>query len=99
MVAEGAGAAVGAEGAGPAEELAAGWAGASWGGGADPYTNQDAAFQWVDNISLIRGKHTFRMGADVRRDRYNYNGRDAVPHRSGAGRHLRSGWTGQFRVR
>jgi len=21
----------------------------TWGGGADPYTNQDAAFQWVDN--------------------------------------------------
>src|SRR5712692_1252290 len=46
----------------------------TWGGGADPYTNQDAAFQWVDNVSLIHGKHTFRMGADIRRDRYNYNG-------------------------
>jgi len=46
----------------------------TWGGGADPYTNQDAAFQWVDNVSLVRGKHTFRMGADIRRDRYNYNG-------------------------
>jgi hypothetical protein len=46
----------------------------TWGGGADPYTNQDAAFQWVDNVSIVRGKHAFRMGADIRRDRYNYNG-------------------------
>ena len=46
----------------------------TWGGGADPYTNQDATFQWVDNLSWIRGKHSFRMGAEVRRDRYNYNG-------------------------
>ena len=46
----------------------------AWGGGADPYTNQDATFQWVDNLSWIRSKHSFRMGAELRRDRYNYNG-------------------------
>ena len=45
-----------------------------WGGGADPYTNQDATFQWVENLSITRGKHSFRMGAEIRRDRYNYNG-------------------------
>ena len=33
----------------------------TWGGGADPYTNQDAAFQWVDNVSIVRGKHAFAL--------------------------------------
>jgi hypothetical protein len=26
----------------------------------------------VDNVSIIRGKHNFRMGADIRRDRANH---------------------------
>jgi hypothetical protein len=28
-------------------------------------------FQWADHLSIIRGAHTFKMGADVRRFRYD----------------------------
>jgi hypothetical protein len=33
------------------------------------YTQTDNIFQWVDNYTLIHGKHTFTIGADIRRDR------------------------------
>ena len=29
------------------------------------------AFQWADNVTLIRGNHTFKTGADVRRFRFD----------------------------
>jgi len=33
------------------------------------YTQTDNVFQWVDNYTLIHGRHTFTMGADIRRYR------------------------------
>ena len=38
---------------------------------AGPFVNNDHFFQFVDNISWVRGKHALRFGAEVRRDRYN----------------------------
>jgi hypothetical protein len=42
-----------------------------WGGGGDPYETRNASFQALDTFSLLRGKHSFRFGGEVRRDRYN----------------------------
>ncbi len=39
-----------------------------------PYVNNNHIFQWVDNFSWTRGKHTVRFGAEIRRDRYNQIG-------------------------
>jgi hypothetical protein len=39
-----------------------------------PYTINDHIFQWVDNVSWTKGKHTFRFGAEIRRDRFNTSG-------------------------
>ncbi|MEZ5356346.1 MAG: TonB-dependent receptor [Bryobacteraceae bacterium] len=39
-----------------------------------PYVNRNHTFQFLDNISVIRGKHTIRFGGEVRRDRYNQIG-------------------------
>jgi hypothetical protein len=39
-----------------------------------PYTNFDHTFQWADNVSWIRGTHSMRFGAEIRRDRYNETG-------------------------
>ncbi len=42
----------------------------SWGGG-DPNLNVENRFQWSDNVSWIRGRHAFKFGADVRRQRFD----------------------------
>jgi hypothetical protein len=39
-----------------------------------PYENDNDAIQFVNNTSIIRGKHTFRFGGEVRRDGYNQVG-------------------------
>ena len=39
-----------------------------------PYVNNNHIFQWIDNFSWIRGKHSLRFGAEIRRDRYNQIG-------------------------
>ncbi len=39
-----------------------------------PYTNRNHAFEFVDNLSWIRGKHSLRFGASLRIDRYNQVG-------------------------
>lgn len=39
-----------------------------------PYANNNNAYQFVDNISWIRGKHAFRFGGEIRRDGYNQVG-------------------------
>jgi hypothetical protein len=50
------------------------------GNGNNGYTEWDNIFQYVDNYTLIRGKHTFTMGTDIRRlqtidyDGFNVNG-------------------------
>jgi len=46
----------------------------SFGGGSEPYEMRDAAFQAVDTVSVIRGRHSLRLGAEIRRDRFNYVG-------------------------
>lgn len=39
-----------------------------------PYVNRNHTFQFLDNVSIVRGKHTFRFGGEYRRDRYNQVG-------------------------
>jgi hypothetical protein len=43
-----------------------------------PYQFIDDNFDFVDNLSVVRGKHTMKIGADVRRDRYNTHGNYAT---------------------
>src|SRR5258708_1606415 len=40
----------------------------------DGWAARAITFQWVDNVSLVRGKHSLRFGAEVRRDRWNGSG-------------------------
>jgi outer membrane receptor protein involved in Fe transport len=42
-----------------------------FGGSSGPWTIYDTNFQWVDNVSIVRGKHSLRFGTEIRRDRYN----------------------------
>jgi len=37
----------------------------------DPYVTRDSTFQWIDDFSIIRGKHVIKLGGEIRRDRYN----------------------------
>ncbi|PYU93954.1 MAG: hypothetical protein DMG08_08820 [Acidobacteria bacterium] len=39
-----------------------------------PYVNKNHLYQFVDNLSWTRGKHSFRMGFEIRNDRYNQVG-------------------------
>ncbi len=39
-----------------------------------PYENNNSAIQFIDNLSFIRGKHSFKFGGEVRQDRYNQVG-------------------------
>ena len=39
-----------------------------------PYINRNHIFQWLDNVSIARGRHSFKFGGDVRRDRMNQYG-------------------------
>ncbi|MFL6464249.1 MAG: carboxypeptidase regulatory-like domain-containing protein, partial [Bryobacteraceae bacterium] len=41
-----------------------------------PYILNDAIGQVIDNFSWIHGKHSFRFGGEVRRDRYNQLGNE-----------------------
>ncbi len=41
-----------------------------------PYILQDGIGQFIDNVSFIRGQHSFRFGGEVRRDRYNQLGNE-----------------------
>lgn len=41
-----------------------------WAGG-DPNLNVENRFQWSDNLSWMRGKHAFKTGVDLRRDRFD----------------------------
>ena len=55
-----------------------------------PYVNKDDLFQFVDNISWIKGKHSLRFGAEVRRDRFN-----VIGNSSGRGRYDFNGFATQ----
>jgi hypothetical protein len=54
------------------------FSGDSWSGLGDntdgPYVIQDNSFQLVDNLSLIRGKHTFRVGFEYNRQNFDQVG-------------------------
>src|SRR5205807_4115582 len=39
-----------------------------------PYANNNNTLQFVDDLSWIRGKHTFRFGAEYTRQNYNQVG-------------------------
>jgi hypothetical protein len=39
-----------------------------------PYTNRNKAFEFSDNISWIRGRHSFKVGGGIRYDMYNQVG-------------------------
>lgn len=39
-----------------------------------PYANDNNTMQLVDNLSIIRGKHTLRFGGEYRRENYNQVG-------------------------
>lgn len=43
-----------------------------------PYVNNNHTFQWVDNLSWTRGKHSLRFGSEIRRDRYNQIGNQNI---------------------
>ena len=36
-----------------------------------PYVIRTHVFQWLDNVSIVRGNHSFRFGGEIRRDRFN----------------------------
>ncbi len=42
--------------------------------GNGPFVGRTSMFQWIDNVSVTRGSHSFRFGGEVRRDRYNETG-------------------------
>jgi hypothetical protein len=43
-----------------------------------PFTGNNSVFQFIDNVSWIRGNHSMRMGAEVRRDNYNMIGTQEI---------------------
>ena len=43
-----------------------------------PFTGNNSVFQFIDNISWIRGNHSMRLGAEIRRDEYNMIGTQEI---------------------
>ncbi len=43
-------------------------------GSEGPYENRNKSIQFIDNLSWIRGKHTFKFGAEIRNDIYRQVG-------------------------
>lgn len=39
-----------------------------------PYENNNQAIQYINNLSWIKGKHTFKFGGEIRNDQYNQVG-------------------------
>lgn len=39
-----------------------------------PYENNNSSMQFINNLSIIRGKHAFKFGGEFRHDRYNQVG-------------------------
>ncbi len=46
-----------------------------------PYVNDNRLLQFVNNVSWIRGKHSFRVGVEIRSDRYHQQGNSGVQGR------------------
>ena len=43
-------------------------------GGATPWVTHNDAFQWIDGVSILKGKHSIKVGGEIRRMRYNQFG-------------------------
>ena len=43
-------------------------------GGATPWVTHNDAFQWIDGVSILKGKHSIKAGGEIRRMRYNQFG-------------------------
>ena len=43
-------------------------------GGNDPWITRNHTFQFMDNVSIIHGRHSIKFGGELRRDRYNQSG-------------------------
>jgi hypothetical protein len=43
-------------------------------GGVTPWVTRDDTFQFMDNLSILRGRHSIKVGGEIRRDRYNQFG-------------------------
>jgi hypothetical protein len=39
-----------------------------------PYTNRNHAMEFIDNMSWLRGKHSFKVGTNIRSDQFNQVG-------------------------
>ncbi len=39
-----------------------------------PFVNNNRSLQFLNNTTIVHGKHTFRFGAEFRRDQYNQDG-------------------------
>jgi hypothetical protein len=48
-------------------------------GGGDPWVARNHTFQLLDNLSVIRGRHSLKFGGEIRRDRYNNFGNQKAP--------------------
>ena len=48
-------------------------------GGGDPWVARNHTFQFVDSVSMVRGRHSFKFGGEIRRDRYNNFGNQKAP--------------------
>ncbi|MFN7921961.1 MAG: carboxypeptidase-like regulatory domain-containing protein [Bryobacteraceae bacterium] len=46
----------------------------SFGTSTDGWATRAITFQWIDNFSIVKGTHTIRFGAEIRRDRWNASG-------------------------
>src|SRR5258707_515030 len=43
-------------------------------GGVTPWVTRDDTFQFMDNVSILRGRHSIKVAGGIRRDRYNQFG-------------------------
>lgn len=43
-------------------------------GGPTPFITRDDTFQWMDNVSILKGSHSIKIGGEARRDRYGQLG-------------------------
>src|SRR5216684_2301345 len=43
-----------------------------------PYVNDNQRYQWIDNISIIKGAHSLRAGVEFLNDHFNQAGNDFV---------------------
>ena len=48
-------------------------------GGVTPWITRNTTFQFMDDVSIVRGRHSIKIGGEVRRDRFNQFGNQKVP--------------------